>query len=260
MLRRLAINWTIRPFDDVRVRQAFSLALDRRAIVHEVYLDTWQPTIHLVPEGMPGYNPDLTDAVGRRGKDALTPDVASARALLNAYAAEKCGGAWRKCPTVTLNGYLGSTITTRLVTSLAAQWRHAFPDYPILTQTISPSGECPQCILKRLPTITSGWDMDYPDPQDFVSVLWTTHSEANLSQVSLPEADALLAQADSTTDLAVRIPLYQLAEQLLINQGATIPLAQAMAWNAVRSRVVDWQVAPTHVISLFVWQKTYLKR
>ena len=77
----LAINWNYAPFDDVRVRQAFSLALDRQAIEHEISLDTSQPTIHLAPEGMPGYNPDLTDAAGRKGKDALTPDLDTARGL-----------------------------------------------------------------------------------------------------------------------------------------------------------------------------------
>ena len=93
-LQYLAINWKYAPFDDMRVRQAFSLALDRQAIEHEISLDTSQPTIHLAPEGMPGYNPDLTDAAGRKGKDALTPDLDIARGLVSAYAAEKCGGSF----------------------------------------------------------------------------------------------------------------------------------------------------------------------
>ena len=91
-LRFLALNWNSAPFDDVRVRTAFSLALDRQAIAHEVYRDTALPTMRLLPEGMPGYNPDLTDAAGRKGKDALTPDLDAARALLTAYAVDKCGG------------------------------------------------------------------------------------------------------------------------------------------------------------------------
>ena len=71
----VAPNWQLAPFDDVRVRQAFSLALDRNALIPEASRPFRQPTIHLVPEGMPGYNPDLTDAAGRKGKDALTPDL-----------------------------------------------------------------------------------------------------------------------------------------------------------------------------------------
>ena len=133
-LQYLAINWKYAPFDDMRVRQAFSLALDRQAIEHEISLDTSQPTIHLAPEGMPGYNLDLTNAAGRKGKNALTPDLTAARALLRDYAAEKCGGSETRCPQVLISGYEGAATQSRLVTLLASQWRDAFPLLTITTQ------------------------------------------------------------------------------------------------------------------------------
>jgi ABC-type transport system substrate-binding protein len=70
-----------------------------------------------------------------------------------------------------------------------------------------------------------GGGPDYPDPQDFLSLLWTTTTpyNANLSHVSVPQADTLLAQADSMSDQAARIPLYQQAEQLLGKQGDDDP-------------------------------------
>jgi peptide/nickel transport system substrate-binding protein/oligopeptide transport system substrate-binding protein len=83
-------NWQFAPFDDVRVRQGFSLALDRNALIlkgfgsaqpdlpPETIRAYRQPTIHLVPEGMPGYNPALADAAGRTGMEALTPDLDAA--------------------------------------------------------------------------------------------------------------------------------------------------------------------------------------
>jgi ABC-type oligopeptide transport system substrate-binding subunit len=73
-----------------------------------------------------------------------------------------------------------------------------------------------------------GWGADYPDPQDFLSLLCTTHAAYNQTHVGVPQADALLARADGMSDLAARIPLYQLAEQLLINAGAVIPLYQTL--------------------------------
>jgi oligopeptide transport system substrate-binding protein len=98
VLAFLSLNPKLPPFDDVRVRNAFSLALDRQAIAHDVFRDLWQPTIHLIPEGMPGYTPDLKDASGRQGKDALTPDLTTARRLAAAYAKDKCGGDFAQCP------------------------------------------------------------------------------------------------------------------------------------------------------------------
>jgi ABC-type transport system substrate-binding protein len=70
----------------------------------------------------------------------------------------------------------------------------------------------------------------------------------------------LLAQADGMSDQAARTRLYQQAEQLLTNQGVTIPLTQPIYWQAMRSRVVSWHVAPTGVTPLAVWQTAYLKR
>ena len=57
---------------------------------------------------MPGYNPDLTDAAGRKGKDALTPDLDAARKLASAYAAEKCGGDYSKCPPIVFSDSQGA--------------------------------------------------------------------------------------------------------------------------------------------------------
>jgi peptide/nickel transport system substrate-binding protein/oligopeptide transport system substrate-binding protein len=64
----LQVYGNLAPFDDVRVRQAFSLAIDRQAIAHGLFHDTVQPSIHLIPEGMVGYNAMLADAAGRSGE------------------------------------------------------------------------------------------------------------------------------------------------------------------------------------------------
>jgi ABC-type transport system substrate-binding protein len=62
------------------------------------------------------------------------------------------------------------------------------------------------------------------------------------------------------SDQAARIQIYQVAEQLLVNQEATIPLTQYATWYAVRSPVVGWRIAPTDLTPLPVWQQVYIKR
>jgi peptide/nickel transport system substrate-binding protein/oligopeptide transport system substrate-binding protein len=256
-LSYLAPNWTVAPFDDARVRQAFSLALDRNALGSESLRAFQHPTIHFVPEGIPGYNPDLTDAAGRRGKDALTPDLDVARRLASAYAAEKCAGDFAKCPPVTYTIPGGSSTQMDLAQAVVNQWRQAFPGWVILV------GGYDNRQLKTRPEyqlVWDGWGADYPDPQDFLSLLWTIKALYNPRHVSVPQADALLAQADGMSDQSARIPLYQLAEQLLVNQAAAIPLYQALQNYAVRSHVVGWRIAPTLQTPLSVWQTAYIKR
>src|SRR5262249_28105721 len=96
----LNLYWLDEPFDDLRVRKAFALAIDRQTVAHDVYADTVQPSTHLIPEGMPGYNPNLVDAGGRTAANAFTADLDTARKLASAYAAEKCRGSYALCPAI----------------------------------------------------------------------------------------------------------------------------------------------------------------
>jgi oligopeptide transport system substrate-binding protein len=251
----LTPNWRLAPFDDVRVRQAFSLALDRQTIAHDILKDTAQPTIHLIPDGIPGYNPDVMDASGRKGKEALTPDLATARRLVNEYAAEKCGGQIARCPAVSMLISANRPTTMETAQSMKQQWEAAFPSLSVTIKGIDRSG-----FPIYYQIANAGWGADYPDPQDFVSLLWTTQASYNRTAVSIPQVDALCTQADGMSDLNARIPLYQQAEQLLVNQVAAIPYAQPLWSYVVRSRVVGWWLAPTGETPLRVWQATYLTR
>jgi oligopeptide transport system substrate-binding protein len=253
----LAPNWKVAPFDDIRVRQAFSLALDRQAIAHDILKDASLPTIHFMPEGLPGYNPDLTDASGRKGKDALKPDLVTARKLANDYAAEKCGGDFSKCTPIVFMITANRPTTALVAQTMQQQWQIAFPGWSI---TVGAIMHGPQIKSVSLMLTNATWGADYPDPQDFTSLLWTTSTPYNKGRVSISQVDQLCAQADGISDLSARIPLYQQAEQVLVTQGAAIPYAQPLNTYVVRSRVVGWQIAPTLLTPLSVWQATYLTR
>jgi oligopeptide transport system substrate-binding protein len=251
-------NWRIAPFDDVRVRDAFSLAIDRQKIAHEAYHDAALPTIHLVPEGMPGYNPALADAAGRTGKDTLTPDLATARALISSYAAEKCGGQVEQCPPINLE-YL-SPSQSLVFSAIVQQWQAAFPHWRISSTGCGRGCQVITSNARSVQLLSEGWLADYPDAQDFLSLLWSTHGAYNRSFVSIPAVDALCAQADAINHQEGRIQLYQQAEQLLVTQGAAIPFRQNMATYVVRSRVVGWRMAPAGQTPLSVWQQVYIRR
>jgi oligopeptide transport system substrate-binding protein len=250
-------NWKLAPFDDVRVRQAFWLAIDRQRIAQEAYHNAVIPSIHLVPEGMTGYNDSLIDGVGRTGKDTLTPDLATARALASAYAAEKCGGDFAACTPIALC-FAGRENLARAVEIVIEEWASAFPGWRIYTtdacyrlQIFSP---------KTWQLTIGSWGAEYPDPQDFLSLLWSTQGELNRSYVNVAAADALCAQGDALGDQVARTQLYQQAEQLLVQQAAAIPLVQNTALYVVRSHVVNWRIASMGVTPLSVWQTTYIKR
>ena len=112
---------------------------------------------------MPGYYPDLTDAAGRTGKDALTADLPAARRLASAYAAEHCGGEYSNCPPIAfLQFERTSSIFTSLVQSLMDQWRQAFPGWLMQFDWIAP-WRSP--IIPPFQLMIDSWGSDYPDPE-----------------------------------------------------------------------------------------------
>jgi peptide/nickel transport system substrate-binding protein/oligopeptide transport system substrate-binding protein len=251
-------NWHIAPFDDVRVRQAFSLALDREALGQEIGRDAGQPSIHLVPEDVPGFNPNLADAAGRTGKNALRADRELALQLATAYAAERCGGSFAACPPVVIDPEYSSAQNLALATAMERQWEETFPSWP--TEVFHGGGGWPGDFRGTIQLRLTGWFEDYPDPQSFLSRPFTPPSAANIPSVNIPEVNALCAQADGMQDQGARIHLYQQAEQLLVGQVAAIPLYQPIETTAVRSRVVGWRLAPTSMTPLGVWQQVYVQR
>ena len=55
MIRYLGLNGTKFPFNDIRMRRAVSLAIDRKNLVHNMYLDYAAPTVNILNYTSPGY-------------------------------------------------------------------------------------------------------------------------------------------------------------------------------------------------------------
>ncbi|MGH2479509.1 MAG: peptide ABC transporter substrate-binding protein, partial [Ktedonobacteraceae bacterium] len=74
----LGLNYLVKPFDNIKIRQALELSLNRDVIEQSIYANQNIPTNHIVPSGMYGYNPNLT---GPAGVNATSGDVNKAKQL-----------------------------------------------------------------------------------------------------------------------------------------------------------------------------------
>src|SRR5216117_1499782 len=54
------MNYLVKPFDNIHIRQAFSMAINKDIITQAIYKGLYVPTCHIVPQGMPGFNSNLT--------------------------------------------------------------------------------------------------------------------------------------------------------------------------------------------------------
>ena len=235
-------NWAKAPFNNLGVRQAFDLALNKTVLADQ---GTVTATNHIVPQGMYGYDSSL---VGPDGTSNLMGNVARATQLMQTYAAANCGGQLSKCPPVALYHADDPSIVT--ADQAAVQmWKTAFPGYPITTQFF-PDTMISLIYSSNAPQIWStGWVADYPDPQDWLSLQFGTGAINNTGSVNVPAANALMTQADQ--DLGSdRMSLYNQAEQLLVTNVAWIPLSQGKTYYNVQSYVRNFQVDPQGLIPL----------
>jgi oligopeptide transport system substrate-binding protein len=202
----LGMNLKQEPFTDKRVREAFSYATDRDTLCNTVRSGNCTPTLTWIPAGVAGAVE--TDKFG------FDPDAAK-QAL-----AESSYGGPEGLPEITM--VVNSDISGRVE---EAEWLGGqFRDILGVEVQIEPVDGTTLIALRKDPTTHpqllyfGGWIMDYPDPQNWLSVYWTCESTfAQRVGYCNEEFDALTAQGDTTVDPDERLPFYEQAGEILID-------------------------------------------
>lgn len=186
-----------KPFEDVRVREAFSIALDRDALVKGLYGGAAEPLYGQSTPGVAGYDPSFP-------KIAYEPERAK---KLLAEAGYKDG-----LPPLTLGTLPASKDEA---TYLADHYGKLF-NVKITVETQERATFIKAMNAKEVPFFHFGWSAGYPDALYFLSQVWYSKSPYNRTGYSNPEFDALIEKASATSDNAKRYELYHQAERLLI--------------------------------------------
>jgi oligopeptide transport system substrate-binding protein len=69
-----------------------------------------------------------------------------------------------------------------------------------------------------------GWAADYPDPQNFIDVLFHGSSTLNHTGYRNVQVDQMIEKARTESDFLIRSSLYKEAEQIIVNDSPWIPL------------------------------------
>ena len=173
------INCTRKPFDDVRVRKALNLAIDREQITRDVMRLGQLPQTHFVPPGIRGYEPPET---------AISFDVAQARKLL-AEAGFPDGRGFPKF------GILYNTLEShKKVAEVVADQLHR--NLNVVVSAYNQEWQSYQQSTRALDydLARAGWVGDYEDPNTFLD-LWLTNGGNNQTGWSSVVYDRLLAAA-----------------------------------------------------------------
>lgn len=225
----LIFNFGAKPFDDLRVREALSLAIDREVIASRVMLAGEKPAYAFVPPHMPGYP-------GKAQIRFRTMPMA-ARAVKAAALLRQAG--YGPDNPLTFDFNVADTSDARLVSvALQAMWGAVGAQ-----ANITPSDEKNHynLLLKRSFSVAwAGWIADYRDPKDFLMLCQSSSRDLNNGAYSNPEFDAAIAGSDIESDPARRAELLQKAEQIMLDDVALSPVLNQVVRNLVSPSVSGW--------------------
>ena len=234
----VGFNASMPPFDDPKFRQALNHAVDKHLISNEVLSGLVEPAYGILPPGFPGFNSDLTGL-------EYDPDVA--RQLLEE--SEYADPETRPRIVVTVPG-TGGTIGLDLEVVIE-MWKQEL-GVEVEIQQVEWATYLQDLNQHKFQAYAGlGWEADYPDPQDFLDILFHTESSLNHGMYSNLEADAILEEARTETDVERRVDLYQQAEELIVQDGAWLPLwYSGERYVLIKDYVKDYHVTPMIVPKL----------
>ena len=225
------------PFNDLRVRKALSMAVDRK-VFPKILRGGHLPTASWIPRGMMGYHSDIGLA--------FDPEKASA---LFTEAGYPGGKGFPRIKAV----YNTSEDNKLVAETLQAMWKAnlnidvelqnmEWKVFLSLLETEPPA-------LYRL-----GWGADYPDPHNFLD-LFTSTSGNNHTGWRSSEYDRLVKEAASEKDPDRRDQLYRKAEKILVEEDVPImPLFTTTQSYLVKPSVRGLELNAMDLLSLkTVW-------
>ena len=201
------INNDVPPLDDVRVRQAISMAIDRRQIVEEVTKAGQQPAYTIVPPGIAGYE----------GAEGLGENVERARELL----AEAGFPGGRGFPKMSL--MYNTSETHRPIAEVIQQQLQNNLNIKLELKNMEWGSFIETVQQEQYEIARYGWVGDYPDPNTFLD-LWVTDNPQSNTNWSNKEYDALIKSASQELDSTKRMELLRKAETILATELPIIPL------------------------------------
>jgi oligopeptide transport system substrate-binding protein len=195
------------PLNDVRVRRALALAIDRNVIVKFVTRGGELPAGNFTPPGTAGFT----------AKSVSLTDLATARKLL----AEAGFPGGKGFPRVDIL-YNTSEGHKSIAEAIQQMWKKNLGvDIGLYNQEAKVWLDSMR--QKNYQISRAGWGGDYLDPSTFLDIM-AGDSGNNHTNWKSAEYDRLLAEARSTADQAKRFELFQRCEQILAEEMPIMPI------------------------------------
>jgi dipeptide transport system substrate-binding protein len=230
----LAYNTTKKPFDDVRVRKALNMAINKKAIIDAVYLTTGVAAKNPIPPTMWSYNDDIKD-------DPYDPDAAKKLLAEAGYPNGFETDLWAM-PVQRPYNPNAKRIAELMQADLAKVGVKAeiksfeWGEYRKRTQ----AGEHMMAQL--------GWTGDNGDPDNFLHTLLgcaaAKSNGSNIAKFCYQPFEDLVLKAKLVSDQAERTELYKKAQVIFKEQAPWFTIAHSVQLKPVRKDVINFKLSP----------------
>lgn len=218
-----------------QLRQAISMAIDRPALITQIFNGARVPADGLVPPNVRGYVPNQCG-------ELCTYQPQKAKQLFDA------------------SGFTGTITLTSNVDSGNREW------VEVVCRSIQETLKNP-CVFKPQTTLgalrsalnnrsirdiyRTAWVAGYPSIENFLNPLFRTNGASNVGQYANPKVDDLLTRADVEATQDQANALYQEAERVALQDMQTVPIWYQSATAAWSSRLRDVQPTMFRELDLF---------
>ena len=224
----LGFNASQPPFDDPKVREALALAMETDKWLEVSLKGLSERAAGFVPPGMFGHN------------EALEPTPFDLQRAIQLLDESGYGGA-ENLPSIKSFAESGS---------IHWAWREHLGLEVEAVSVFEFADFLERLDKEELGVFATGWCADYPDPQNFLHVLFHSESAENRFGYSNEQVDALLEEASTEADSERRASLYHQAERLVLEDWVAVPLRHSTRHMLVQPYVKGYELTPIGIPQL----------
>ncbi|MCW5694816.1 MAG: ABC transporter substrate-binding protein [Pseudolabrys sp.] len=230
----LAYNTTKKPFDDVRVRKAVNMAMNKKAIVDAVFLSSGVPATNPIPPTMWSYNKSVKD-------DPYDPEAAKKLLAEAGYPNGFDTDLWAMPVQRPYNPN-----AKRIAELMQADLAKVGVKAKIVSYEWGEYRKRAQAGEHQMAQL--GWTGDNGDPDNFLNTLLGCSSAkgngSNIAKFCYQPFEDLVQKAKTVSDQAERTKLYEQAQVIFKEQAPWFTIAHSVQLKPVRKEVVGFKLSP----------------
>lgn len=209
----LVFNMTQPPFDRIEARRAFCRSIDRATAVQEIRQGSGFPTTAWLP-------PSLVPYYDANRGEGLVFDVEAARSDLSVITSVASSSPSADELSDIGVAYADTGGNGVLMEFVQGQW-DANLDVKVALQGIDPPSFGETFFSGQFDIAYIGFSQDYHHPENWL-LLWTSNGGLNAGGYGNPDFDAAADAALAEEDLDASVPLWQRAEEILVDEDVAL--------------------------------------